>query len=217
MKINDIYKKYNVPLNLQRHMLLVSALADYIIGDGDIFDKKSVVSALLLHDIANLIKFNLNLGINLFDKQERDLNKWVRVQNNMTNRYGSDERVATLLILDELKISDRINRLIKLINTDNLTCVLNEDDYESKICVYCDFRAGQSGYISIERRFEEIIKRYDGRAGFIGKDKVIRKRDNIIQLENQIENKFGLFLNKLNLVKIEKIQIGLNNFEILGI
>ena len=73
MKITDIYSKYSIPLNLQRHMLGVAALASAIC---DLFlesvvNKELIVKTSLLHDMGNVLKCNFS-RIDLFDEGDRN-------------------------------------------------------------------------------------------------------------------------------------------------
>ena len=62
MKISEIYQKYQIPPHLQLHMYRVSAVAWTICDNFDEeLDKIKIVAADLLHDMGNIIKFDLKL------------------------------------------------------------------------------------------------------------------------------------------------------------
>jgi len=59
--ITEIYEHYNIPPWLQEHMLRVSAVSSIICDQlGDKVRKHEVVSACLLHDMGNIIKFDFD-------------------------------------------------------------------------------------------------------------------------------------------------------------
>lgn len=214
MKIAEIYKIYCVPKNLQRHMLLVASLGKYILKSSKQIDDKPVVKSLLLHDIANLIKFDLDKGVHLFDKKEQDATFWKKIQVDMIEKYGKDEHIATLQIANDVGVADDTVHLIKAINSDNILKILKTNDFKVKVSVYCDFRANQDQYVTLRERFDDIIKRYSGRAGFMGTEKAIQKRDNCVQLEKQIEEKFDISLQNLNYLELYDIYKTFQEYDI---
>jgi len=214
MKILEIYKKYRVPKNLQRHMLLVASLGYYILRMTKEINSEKVIKALLLHDIANLIKFDLEKGLYLFDNSEQDITFWQKVQTQMVKKYGKDEHVATIKIVNEIGVSNEVVKLIRFIDSDNISTVLETDDFAIKIGVYCDFRATNDRYVTLIERFDDIIKRYTSRVGFMGKEKATKKKNDCIRLEKQIEERFQISLHNLDNLKLSKIYEKLQEYDI---
>ena len=59
--ITDIYEKYKIMPLLAMHQIRVAAVAMMICDSLSVpIDKDSVIKACLLHDIGNIIKFDLN-------------------------------------------------------------------------------------------------------------------------------------------------------------
>ncbi|USN54769.1 MAG: HD domain-containing protein [Candidatus Peribacteria bacterium] len=59
--IQDIYTQYQIPPSLQEHMLRVAAVAEQIcLHSSQEIDHATIVTAALLHDMGNIIKFNLD-------------------------------------------------------------------------------------------------------------------------------------------------------------
>ena len=77
MKISEIYEKYKIMPQLQEHMLRVTAVASLIAGKfGKKLDKRTIITATLLHDLGNMAKIKLGtfpefvqlLGVDYWEK-----------------------------------------------------------------------------------------------------------------------------------------------------
>ena len=59
--ILEIYKEHNVMPNLQEHMLRVAAVASLICDNcTEKLNKEDIITACLLHDIGNIVQFQLS-------------------------------------------------------------------------------------------------------------------------------------------------------------
>lgn len=186
MKITEIYRQYRILPNLQEHMLRVSAVAAYICDhfDGSKIDKSSVISATLLHDMGNIIKFDLTLYPELLGP--KPLTFWEGVQVDFKERYGEDEHVATELIATELGVSERIKELIQAVSYHAAEENVASDDFEKKIAAYADLRVGLHGVITLEERLSDFTKRY---AHLFSEDNEVKREktyDALRQLEPQV-------------------------------
>lgn len=198
MKVANVYIRYKVPKNLQRHMLWVTSLGQHVCSNlKKKINRQAVLSALLLHDVGNLIKFDLREGVSFFDKEEQDLEYWLKVQREMIDKYGDNERLATIKIISEVSDDKKVIDLVESISLQDLSSVISSNDLDTKISVYCDFRVGIKKFVTIRERFEEIIKRYGDRSRFIGREKALEKRDMCLVLEKQIEKMARIDLSKL--------------------
>ncbi len=187
MKIQDIYQRYQIMPNLQQHMLSVAAVASVVCDhlDGKAVDKASVVAACLLHDMGNIIKFDLTVFPEFLEPQGFDY--WQKVKENYIERYGENENVAVELILEELRVSDRVKELVQAISLLKAEDNFSSQDFEKKICEYADNRVGPFGVISIEERLADLSRRYDKKY-LMDKDKEVRRRlfDYAHQMEGQV-------------------------------
>lgn len=145
--------------NLQMHQLRVAACAWQICDSLDIeVDKQSVVTACLLHDMGNIIKFDLNYFPE-FNKPE-GVDYWKEVQKDFIDRYGNNEHHATIKIASELGFRDNVVKLIDAIDHKHVEENKHLMTLEEKISVYVDNRVNPHKIVSIHDRGEEARLRY---------------------------------------------------------
>jgi len=157
MKITDIYKKYKIPKNLQNHQLRVASVASFICDHYDKeVDKKTIVSACLLHDMGNILKFNFDLFPEFLEPQGRKY--WEGVRKEFVNKYGFDSQQATIQISRDIGVDSDVEKLITNFSATN--------DFKSRlgrqriISVYSDLRVAPKAIVSIKKRFEDGRRRY---------------------------------------------------------
>lgn len=164
MKISEIYKKYKIMPNLQEHMLRVAAVASIICDNFDnALDKNSIISACLLHDMGNIVKFNLKLFPDF--RQPEGIDYWTKIQQEFRTKYGNNDYEATYKILNEININQRIVQLIKSIEFAKTPENIKHPDFESKICLYSDLRVGPKQIMSLNDRLAEVKERYKKNKG----------------------------------------------------
>ena len=160
MKITDVYKKYNIMPNLQTHQLRVASVSKLIIDNltEPITDKKEILTASLLHDMGNIIKFDLTVFPEFLEPEGFEY--WNNIRTKFLEKYGDEEHEATEKIAKELNVDDRTYELITSVGFTRSEQVLATNDISSMICLYSDQRVGPRGILSIDYRFEEGNKRY---------------------------------------------------------
>ena len=85
--ITDIYTEYRIPPALQLHQFRVTGVALQIIGSIDVaVDADSIIVACLLHDMGNIIKFNLDYFPEFLEPE--GLEYWQYVQNEFIEKYN---------------------------------------------------------------------------------------------------------------------------------
>jgi len=161
-KITEIYTEYKIPPNLQRHMLWVAAIATIICDNfEEPLPKEDIVTACLLHDMGNIVKYELGYFPEFMEPQ--GLAYWQNVQNEFREKYSADEHKITFLIAKELGLSDRIVELASG-NGFQLLCMCRDsEDIPMKMMHYCDNRVGPYGILSYDERMEEAKNRYKNR------------------------------------------------------
>ncbi len=187
MTVQNIYRKYDIMPTLQQHMLRVAAVAKSICDhfDGPPVDMTSIVAACLLHDMGNILKFQLTRFPDFLEP--KGLTYWENIQEKFGERYGKDEHVATELIIEEIGVSKRVKELVDAIGFYNSEANLVTSDFEKKICEYADMRVDPHGVVLLEDRLKDLEKRYIKQYPSAD-DAVKRKKyqENIKQMESQI-------------------------------
>jgi hypothetical protein len=161
MTIDEIYRKYRILPGLQDHQLRVSAVAQYLCDQTNVFVKietDNAVKACAIHDMGNILKFNFELMPERYEPE--GLTYWLSIRDEYQKMYGQDEHTATVAIARELGMSDRVINLIDGISFSNAITVCNSDDFTQKICTYADKRVAPTGVVSLAERLEEGRKRY---------------------------------------------------------
>ncbi len=153
--------------NLMDHQLRVASVAQTICENFELpIRKDDVVLACLLHDMGNIIKFDLTHFPQFLEPQ--GLEYWEKVKAEYIVRYGKNEHRATEEIARELGASDAVMQLLAGTGYSKLDRTEAEASYERKIVAYSDMRVGPHGVISIAERVEDGRRRYAGK-----KDKAI--------------------------------------------
>lgn len=117
---------------LQLHQLRVASVASIVMNCfRKPLDKNTVITACLLHDMGNIIKFDLGLYPKYL--KGRGLAYWEGVQNKFKRNYGEDEHKATYKICNEIGVNDKVKRTIKAFGFSNSKKIYKSDNFEVKI------------------------------------------------------------------------------------
>jgi len=176
MTIKEIYEKYYIMPNLQLHQMRVAAVAWQIAdnidvssthihpsfkkkeGEGRGFDIPDLITACLLHDMGNIIKFDLTLFPEFLEPQ--GLEYWQKVKDEFIEKYGNEEHQAIYSIAKEIGISDKAFEILNSIGFSKTIENLKNDDMSSKIACYSDHRVTPKGVVGMEQRIEEGRERF---------------------------------------------------------
>jgi 5'-deoxynucleotidase YfbR-like HD superfamily hydrolase len=160
--ILDIYKDYKIMPHLQMHQLRVAAVVAMICDNISIeVDKESLVKAALIHDMGNVVKFDLNHTKKVFNLTEEEIEDIKGVKDEFMKKYGEDDHEANTKIATEITDSEKVLLLIDKNNFKNICATLAGSNSELKILKYSDNRVGPLGILSYDDRMEEASKRYD--------------------------------------------------------
>lgn len=159
MTISQVYDHYRIMPNLQLHMYRVGGVAK-LITDNLLkpVDGTSVITASLLHDMGNIIKFNLQTFPQFL--QPEGLQYWQEVQEWYVDRYGSDEHEASVLIAAELGVSEHVQNLIRATGFSAPKQNLESGEVDSMVCEYSDCRVTPFGVVTLEDRLKDLELRY---------------------------------------------------------
>lgn len=160
--ITDIYTEYQVMPQLQEHQLRVAAVAKQVCESSQRkVHTQHVITACLVHDIANIIKFDLKLFPEFLQPQGYDY--WEGVRQAYIDTYGPDEHRASLKIAADLGLRVPVMDLVSKIGFPYISEVAESGDLEQKICCYADQRVAPYGVATIEQRLADGRKRYANR------------------------------------------------------
>lgn len=161
MTAQDVYEQYKIPPTLAMHMLRVGAVADILCERAQVVvPRKDIVGACLLHDMGNIIKFDLDkipTGLDM-----GDVEYWKEVQREYVTTYGEDEHVATARIAREIGTSESVVRIIDDIGTSYAATAFEGQDVPVLVATYADFRVTPLAVVSLEERIHDLLERYAG-------------------------------------------------------
>jgi len=167
MKIKQIYEKYHVMPQLATHMLRVGAVGKIVVENWkDGCDVKFVTDLCLLHDVGNIVKFDLtNRNEEKFGKID-NVEYWQKIQADYWGKYGHDAHDATVGILAEAGLT----QFIPLIGEEeNLYFAeakeegLKQAKVAAIILMYADCRVTPEGVVSYRERVDDLKARYGAR------------------------------------------------------
>ncbi len=192
--ISEIYDEYNIIPNLREHMLRVAGVAAWVCDHMSEEVQKQlhrdeIISACLLHDMGNIIKFDFSGTEDLFPGV--DVAYWLQVQKDFIHRYGPSEHHAHLLIVRELGMTELTLALINSIGFSYLPEVLASTDLSKKICAYADTRVAPQGVATLVERFQDWEKRYRGRLD----EKTFSQEEIGKERAYELEKELGALLN----------------------
>lgn len=159
MTIKDIYRKYQIMPQLSLHMRRVAGVGKLILdGWQEEIDRDLVIRTLLLHDMGNIVKFDL---INQLMPIE-NIEYWQNVQRKWWNKYGRNTHQVTTRIVGELgqeQVIEVIDQEHEGYVNGNTLSILKQD-WPAKILAYCDVRVTPAGVVPMKTRIEDLQKRY---------------------------------------------------------
>lgn len=197
MTIQDIYQTYRIIPSLQLHQYRVAGVARFVLEKSSLGIDHEVISACLLHDMGNIIKFNLSLFPSFFEPE--GVAHWQGVKDQFIKTYGADEHRATLTIArevlnqcDSLSIdADRIIELIEAIGFSRAGENAQSSDWGAKIASYADMRVEPHGVTTLANRLREGNKRFGKNKPHMHDTNLFQEMSNHLRtIENQLAKEF---------------------------
>lgn len=194
MTIKDIYEKLGTPPNLQEHMLRVTSVSMYIAEhwQGSTLERNILKTMLLLHDIGNIVKFDLEKYPEfLGEKEAKRVDYWVKRQSEAIDKYGKDDHDATVAMLEELHIPQDIQERIFAMGYWDVENVVKSEDWYLKVALYSDLRVGPFGILTLQERLDDIHSRL---AKYKERPELI---DFAKELEKQVQENMDVSVNTI--------------------
>jgi putative nucleotidyltransferase with HDIG domain len=171
-KVNELYKKYRTPAHIIKHCKQVAKVAEKIgrsyLKKGIDIDLDSLIYAALLHDLMRIIDINEIHYKKLCDDyirkygNARAKNQYIDIWNHLRKKYkGTIHCEAAYKVLHELG-EEKIALMIKKHRFD---AIIDKSLYpftlEEEILTYADKRVLHTKIVSLKKRFEDGILRYN--------------------------------------------------------
>lgn len=161
MNIKDAYARYEIMPNLEEHMLRVTGVG-YLVAEswtGSSIDSELVVKTGLLHDMGNIVKFDLSEETaNKF--MVKNVKYWRKVQEKYIQKYGTAADEATYAILKEMNLVSALEIIEEETKMYGSGWESKNLRPESVVLMYADMRVIPSGVTSIEQRSRDLSNRY---------------------------------------------------------
>lgn len=163
MTIAEIYTKLKNPPNLQEHMLQVAKVALFIFEHwkGSEINKSSLITAALLHDVGNIVKFDIEKYPHFLGTEQKRADYWMRLQKEVIEKYGTDDHKVTEQMLTELGVNPEIIKTILEMSYWNVLEISKSDNWILKILLYADLRVSPQGVIPIRQRLDDLYTRLE--------------------------------------------------------
>jgi hypothetical protein len=221
MNILGIYQKYQIMPQLQEHQLKVAAVADLLVSNilnpsSLILDKEDIVTACLLHDVGNIIKFDLDIShqlhpeLNITDNIEH----WKDVKKSFKAKYGEDAHRASVAITKEIGVEERVTELVNAIGFGQGKANAQSDDFGRKICAYSDMRVSPKGVVSLKERMADLRARYQGERAVLPPKLAVEFEQALKEIEKQIFAKANIIPEFISEETIRPIVEKLKNFSL---
>jgi hypothetical protein len=186
MTISQIYQKFRLPPNLIDHHLRVTQVGLFIHHHWTRpqLDKQLLTQVCLLHDLGNIVKFDLDKHPEFLGPEAKNIDHWRKIQQQVITKYSPDDHQATATMLDEIDINPQAKDLVLAKSFANTLNTLNSPIWELKILYYADIRTGPFGILPLKDRLDEILSRSQKHAQPPNLDQLIRAAQAI---ESQIQ------------------------------
>lgn len=170
-------------------MLRVAAVAKVICDNWiwEDFDKEATMTSCFLHDMGNILKFNLDLYPDFFQPEWVDYWKWIKEQYK---QYWSNDWEATLSLAYSLGISKTAMKVLYAQVMLPFQSNVEGNNIAIKICEFADMSVSPHWIISWRERILDLEKRnMKNHAMSLEKAQEVTQRRLMLmaKLENELE------------------------------
>jgi len=197
MQIREIYKKFYIPPNLEEHMFRVCEIVSFIEihWTGEEVDWNLAKKLALLHDLANVVKFDLDKHPEFLEDEQQNVEYWKGIQRQIVEKYGDNDDEATKKMLLEIGIDQEVIEIIWNKRFGNSVATKDSNNWPLKIMYYADLRTLPLGIGTLEERIADVRERmpkYTIRPDF--EDLVSACRE----IEIQIQQNMNISVSEIN-------------------
>lgn len=166
MKISELYEKYKIMPQLITHQLRVGAIGQIVAKNWKSkIDTQMITNLCLIHDMGNIVKFDLVHTREDMFGMIKDIEYWQQVQREVWSKYGRDAHDATIGILNEAGLQEYvpfISEEEKLYFMEAREKELAKASVAATILMYADCRVKPGGVVSYRERIDDLKERYGG-------------------------------------------------------
>ena len=208
MNILKIYNQYYLPENLQMHMLRVAACTNLILDNwtGKPIDRKAITRVSLLHDMGNMVKI----------PEEGQDREFIVIRRKYFKEYGTNDHEINMLIGKNLGLNKKELEILNGKRSRKNEQTAKSDNYEIKICAYCDQRVAPDGVVSLKERLEDAKIRYKDKplSVWSNEEKANQLIKLALEIEEQVMRYCKLKPEDINDQSIQEYIDGLKEYEI---
>ncbi|MFO0703807.1 MAG: hypothetical protein U0525_03730 [Patescibacteria group bacterium] len=177
-------------------------------------DKESLIKVLLLHDMGNILKFNLEatrkLGVS-----DDEIEAIKITQQEYKLKYGTDDHIATEKIAEEIGVSEEVLKILKNMGSSKLEILTQLEFWEARIATYADNRVDPHGVVTLAKRWSDIAVRYKNINHPLSNPDVVENRmKSSFALEEVVQQKCKIDLQSINNSSTEEYISILQDIEI---
>ncbi len=206
----QIFERYRLPQLLQTHLWRTASLMELLLNHwhGPELDKELLIETMLLHDLGNLVKFDLTDTTPIMLLSETELPMYRALQAKWHQKYGKVVDAVTVSFIKELRLANgpTMSQII-LAHTDGTQATtVAQNDWSQKLCDYTDFRIAPHGLVTLQQRFDDLSKRYAAReSGWKTPEKVAEKLSFFTTIETQLQAQIGRDLDQIVAADLEPL------------
>ena len=186
MTATELYDTYKINKGLREHMYRVASVG-WMICDAwqgeESISKEAIVSAALVHDLGNLIKSDPAKLPELFEPE--GVGYWNQVKEELIKKYGAEVHKATEDMVQELNLSKETMHAFGGVGSEAMERLVQSSTYTEKISQYIDMRVGLYGIVSLEERFDDMMKRYVD-TGKGDREEMLWRKQHVCAFEKEI-------------------------------
>jgi hypothetical protein len=166
MNVRQAYEKYMTPKNLQEHMLRVTALSKIIIDNwtGQTIDKFAIIKICALHDITKPVTFDTSKAVQAkYGMSQEDISNLGKLKKFIKENLGTDEHKAAVEMCRDMNLGEKVVKMMEDMEWKYAQRLLDENNLESLIPIYCDMRIGPKGMMDLLQRVSNLKGRVGDR------------------------------------------------------
>jgi hypothetical protein len=217
----SIFERYHLPQLLQTHLWRTASLMELLLKHwrGPQVDASLLIETMLLHDLGNLVKFDLSDTTPIMLLTQTELPMYRALQAEWHQKYGKVVDAVTVAFIKELRLKNGpiMSHIILNHASGTEATTVTQDDWIQKLCDYTDFRIAPHGLVTLKERFDDLGKRYATRAsGWETAAKVAQKLNFFTTIETQLQAQIKLDLTQITAADLEPLsRLKTHRFEVI--